>query len=281
MIDPLIKTAVIGHPIAHSKSPHIHNAWLRQYGISGSYKAVDVKPDELSSAVQGLVDDGYAGFNVTLPHKVAVMALCDEVDETARRIGAVNTVSIQDGRLFGTNTDAFGFTHNILQSCQRNAWNDWSFAGGAAMVLGAGGAARAVVFALLEQGVPEIILLNRTLEKAQDLAAQMDKTRITVVPWIQRNSVCTDANLIVNTTALGMDGKPILEIDLASTPSHALINDLVYAPLHTDLLHQADLLGLRYVTGIGMLLHQARPGFELWNGIMPEVTPELEERITS
>lgn len=268
-----IKTAVIGHPIAHSKSPLIHNEWLREHGLKGSYEAIDIAADALAEGVRVLVERGYTGFNVTLPHKIAIIALCDEVDEHARAIGAVNTVTIRDGKLYGTNTDAFGFAQNILSA----GLNDWLFKDGTAVVLGAGGAARAVIYALLEEGVPSIILLNRTREKAEELAVMSDKIR--VEDWDTRNNVLKDANLIVNTTSLGMGGKPPLEIDLSLAPSHALVTDVVYAPLMTALLEQAKARGLRYVTGIGMLLHQARPGFELWNGVSPEVTPELEEKV--
>ena len=269
-----IKTAVIGHPVAHSKSPLIHNEWLREYGLKGSYEAIDIEPDALAEGVRALVERGYAGFNVTVPHKIAVMALCDEVDEHARKIGAVNTVSIRDGKLLGTNTDAYGFAQNILSATKQE---DWAFGDGPAVVLGAGGAAKAVVYALLENAAPSIVLLNRTREKAEGLA-KMD-ARIKVEGWDTRNDVLEGSNLIVNTTSLGMEGKPPLEIDLSKAPSGALVTDVVYAPLMTELLEQAKKRGLRTVTGIGMLLHQARPGFALWNGVMPDVTPELEEKV--
>jgi shikimate dehydrogenase len=272
-----IKTAVIGHPIAHSKSPLIHSEWLREYGLMGSYEAIDIEPDELAESVKVLVERGYSGFNITLPHKITIMALCDEIDERAQAIGAVNTVSIRDGKLYGTNTDGFGFAQNILSKCESEGWVEWSFKDGAAIVLGAGGAARAIIHALLEQGAPSIILLNRTRKKAEELA-QMD-TRIQVKDWDTRNDVLNGANLIVNTTSLGMEGKPPLEIDLSLAPTHALVTDVVYAPLYTDLLNQAKGKHLRYVTGIGMLLHQARLGFELWNGTRPDVTLELEEKV--
>lgn len=273
-----IKTAVIGHPIAHSKSPLIHEWWLREHGLSGSYDAIDIAPDALTEEVRSLVEQGYSGFNVTIPHKIAIMDLCNSIDKTARGIGAVNTVGIKDGKLYGTNTDGFGFAQNILSACKKEGWGDWHFSNGSAVVLGAGGAARAVIHALLERGVPEILLLNRTEEKAITLS-KMAKKRITVVPWTQRNEACSGANLLVNTTALGMEGKPELDIDLCALPSHALVTDIVYAPLITGLLKQANALDLRIVTGIGMLLHQARPGFDLWNGIMPDVTLALEEKV--
>ncbi|MCK5374410.1 MAG: shikimate dehydrogenase [Alphaproteobacteria bacterium] len=278
MNENFVKTAVIGHPIAHSKSPLIHNTWLGKYELNGSYEAVDIAPDVLGTGVKALVKQGYCGFNVTLPHKIAIIDLCDEIDARAKTIGAVNTVTICDGKLYGTNTDAFGFAHNILETCKDKGWDDWSFAGGRAIVLGAGGASRAVIYALLNQGVPEIVLLNRTREKADELA-QMAPDKIIVRSWDERNKIVIDANLIVNTTSLGMEGKPPLDIDISLAPPDALVTDIVYAPLYTGLLQQAKGQNLRHVTGIGMLLHQARPGFELWNGVMPEVTPALIDKV--
>ena len=178
-----IKTAVIGHPIAHSKSPLIHNEWLRGHGFQGSYEAIDIEPEALAEGVRALVERGYAGFNVTVPHKIAVMALCDEVDEHARKIGAVNTVTIRDSRLLGTNTDAFGFAQNILSATGQE---NWSFEAGPAVVLGAGGAARAVVYALLENGVPSITLLNRTREKAEELAKMDARIKVGRLGWAKR-----------------------------------------------------------------------------------------------
>lgn len=278
-----VKTAVIGHPIAHSKSPLIHNTWLQEYGLKGSYEAIDVPPEMLGSEVGRLIEQGYSGFNVTLPHKIEIMPYCEGLDTKAMVIGAVNTVTILGGKLYGSNTDAFGFSQNILEVCQYQNWNDWSFAGGRAVVLGAGGAARAVVYALQEHGVPSIVVLNRTQEKAQELAQQMNTVtapdQITVLPWEERSNALADANLIVNTTSLGMTGRPPLDIDLSLAPISAIVTDIVYAPLFTDLLKQAQQRGLRYVTGIGMLLHQARPGFEIWNGVMPDVTQELAEKV--
>ncbi len=269
-----VKTAVIGHPIAHSKSPLIHSEWLREHGLEGSYEAIDIEANALTEGVQALIERGYAGFNVTLPHKVAIMALCDEIDARAQAIGAVNTVSVRDGKLYGTNSDAFGFAQNILSA----DLDGWSFKDGTAVVLGAGGAARAIIYALLEKGAPSIVLLNRTREKAEGLA-QMAPDKIQIMDWEERNAAIKNANLIVNTTSLGMEDKPPLDIDLSLAPAGALVTDIVYAPLMTDLLKQAKDRRLHVVTGIGMLLHQARPGFELWNGVSPSVTPELEEKV--
>ena len=275
MTKSFIKTGVIGHPISHSKSPLIHSYWLDSHELSGSYEAIDIKPENLKQDVLDLVKQGYKGFNVTVPHKVAIMELCDVIDPIAKQIEAVNTVTIKKGKLHGTNTDAFGFTENIKQAIARENW-DWSFDGGKAVVIGAGGAANAVIHALLEEGVPEISITNRTREKAEILTSR-DVRKITAYDWDSRNDCFKDANLIINCSALGMAGNAALEVDLKDAPKSALVTDIVYAPLYTDLLNQAIDQGLRVVTGIGMLLHQARPGFELWNGVLPNVTPELEE----
>ena len=270
-------TGLVGHPISHSKSPVIHEYWLEQNGISGSYKLFDLSCEELEQGLKQMVADGCRGFNVTVPHKVSVMELCDEVDDLARVVGAVNTVSIQDGKMTGTNTDVFGFTQNIKDNAP-----DFDFTKGSALVLGAGGAARAVVQGLLQEGVPEILLSNRTASKADSLIElASDTSRIKRVDWEKRSdaSVLNGLNLLVNTTALGMSGKPALEIDLSELGSACLVHDIVYAPLQTELLVQAAQRGNPIVTGIGMLLHQARPAFELWHGVLPEVTQELIDKV--
>ncbi len=268
-----IKAAVIGHPIKHSKSPLIHNYWIKKYGLAGSYEAIDLAPDELEQGLHDLIARGFTGFNFTIPHKQAVMALCDEVDRSAQDIGAVNSVHVCDGKLKGFNTDAFGFLHNIKAACP-----DFRFNAGAAIVLGAGGAARAVIHGLLEEGTPQIILSNRTRTKAEALAQD---ARIKVIDWDARAQILGEANLLVNTTALGMDGQPALEIDLSNLPSTALVNDIVYAPLHTPLLRAAKKRGCTVVTGIGMLLHQARPAFREWFGMMPDVDEVLKGVVIS
>lgn len=268
-----IHAAVIGHPIKHSKSPIIHNHWIAHYGLGGGYEAIDIAPGDLADRVAGLVDEGYAGFNVTLPHKEAIFRLCDEIDEKARLIGAVNTVKIEHGKLYGTNTDAFGFIENIKQSAP-----DFNFAHGPAIVLGAGGAARAVIYGLLQEGVPHITITNRTRDKAETLVA-MAPEKISVVDWEKRHAALKNHALIVNTTALGMSGKNALDISLDAAPKGALVTDIVYVPLLTDLLKQAKEKQFQYVTGIGMLLHQARPAFHLWFGVLPSVTPELEAKV--
>lgn len=273
MSNDFIKTAVIGHPISHSKSPLIHSYWLEKHGLNGSYEAIDVPVDNLKQGVADIIKNGISGFNVTIPHKISIMAICDEVDDLATAIGAVNTVTIKNGKLYGTNTDGFGFVENIKRSAA-----DFDFKKGKAVVLGAGGAANAVIYALLQEGVPEIFITNRTKEKAQKLTA-FNPEKIKAIDWELRHDVLENANLIINTTSLGMASNPPLEINLRAAPVHALVTDIVYAPLMTNLLTRAKACKLRTVTGIGMLLHQARPGFELWNGVLPEVTEELEQLV--
>lgn len=268
-----IKCGVIGHPISHSKSPTIHNHWIAKYGLSGEYKAIDIAPCNLENDIRKLIDDGYAGFNVTVPHKQAIFALCDEVDNKARDIGAVNTVVIRDGKLHGTNTDAFGFIENVRETIPTI-----DFAKGLCVVFGAGGAARAVVHGLLGAGANDIVITNRTEDKAKDICA-MDDTKVMSVNWGDRSPVLKKAAFVVNTTSLGMRGKDPLEIDLSSLAKDAVVSDIVYVPLMTDLLQAAHDRGNQVVTGIGMLLHQARPAFEKWFGILPDVDDELQRKV--
>jgi len=275
-----IKTGVIGHPIAHSKSPLIHNYWIKQLGLSGEYKAIDLSCENLESGITDLIAQGYKGFNITVPHKVDVMRLCHTLDPLAKIIGAVNTLIVQNnGHLHGTNTDAFGFIENIRENAPA-----FRFDAGPALVLGAGGAARAVIQGLLEAGVPEIWLANRTRANAQSLL-ELSPTpdKIKVINWDDKDNPATlsGINLLTNTTALGMTGKDKLVIDLSALPLSALVNDIVYAPLMTDLLTQAKAQGNPIVTGIGMLLHQARPAFHHWYGIMPNVDDPLQKLVLS
>lgn len=266
------KLAVIGHPVAHSLSPLIHNYWIAQYGFEGQYDAIDIAPDELQQNLDSLIDQGYTGFNVTLPHKTAVMDLCDTVDETAQKIGAVNAIIVTDtGKTEGRNTDAFGFIENIKMQQP-----DFDFTKGAAIILGAGGATRAVIYGLLQEGVPEIIVTNRTRRKADDIAAVFG---VGVAEWEARNGLLKNAALLVNATSLGMAGQPELDIDLKALPQQALVTDIVYKPLMTDLLLEAAERGHETVTGLGMLLQQARPAFNEWFGVLPDITDELQQKI--
>jgi len=276
-----IKAAVIGHPISHSKSPRIHNYWITHYGLAGSYEAIDLPPSELKEGLHRLIEAGYTGFNLTVPHKESVMALCDVVEPRAQAIGAVNTLwvngGITGGKIHGTNTDVFGFLENIRQTVKK-AVPEFSFAGKRALVLGAGGAARAIVRGLLDENVAQIFLVNRTRDKAGALAQDphFAHPALQVVDWEDRHAALSGMDLLVNTTTLGMRGQPALDLDLSALPQHTVVNDIVYAPLYTPLLQHAQARGNVTVTGIGMLLHQARPAFQKWFGILPEVTSELE-----
>lgn len=277
-MNTLIKTGVIGHPIKHSKSPLIHTYWLQHYGLNGQYEALDIPPEILKNKLPYLLQEGgYTGFNLTIPHKEIAFDLCDVLDPAAQQIGAVNTlIKRADGSIFGTNTDAFGFIQNIRQQKP-----DFDFTAGRAVVLGAGGAARAILYGLLQQGVREITLLNRTQDKAEVLAKALDPALIKTQPWADRDQAVRGAHLVVNTTALGMMGQAPLELTLQDLAPGALVCDIVYAPLMTDLLLQAQARGYETVTGIGMLLHQARPAFELWYGTLPDVTSDLERLVLS
>jgi len=264
----------MGWPVDHSLSPRVHGYWLRHYGIKGEYVRIPVAPDTFAAKLRALKADGFVGCNVTVPHKEAALKTVDEADPMALRIGAVNTVVVRgDGSLFGFNTDGFGFLENL-----RSGHVGFDAAGGTAVVLGAGGAARAIVAALLDAGTPEVRLLNRTRARAEDLAADLDgigEGLITVGDWDERAAALDGAALLVNTTTLGMQGKPALDLDLSALSSDAVVNDIVYAPLQTELLVRARARGNPVVDGLGMLLHQARPGFEAWFGRLPEVTDDL------
>ncbi|MEE8535448.1 MAG: shikimate dehydrogenase [Kiloniellales bacterium] len=257
---------VVGWPVEHSLSPRLHGYWLEHYGIDGAYVPLAVRPEAFARALRGLADLGFQGVNVTLPHKEAALEACDEVDGPAQRIGAVNTVTLAGGRLVGSNSDAFGFMENL-----RQALPGWAATAAPAVVLGAGGAARAVAAALLEAGAPEIRLTNRTAARAEALAAALGGP-LRVIPWEHRAAALEGAGLLVNATTLGMHGQAMLDIDLARLPPGAPVTDIVYVPLETPLLAAARARGNPAVDGLGMLLHQARPGFEAWFGVRPEVT---------
>ena len=267
-----MKAAVIGSPIHHSKSPMIHTYWLDQYNIKGSYEAVEIKADNLTAGVQDLIARGYDGFNVTIPHKENIMKLCHDVDTRAQKIGAVNTVVIKDGKLLGKNTDSFGFIQNIKSK------NMFNFKGSKALVLGAGGASRAILCGLIDEGVSEIYLTNRTKSKAVELQ-KINPEKIKIIDWENKEDFLNDINLLVNTTSLGMIGCQELELNLENLNINATVTDIVYAPLMTPLLMKAQKRGHNIVTGIGMLLHQARPAFEAWTGILPDVTTALEQKV--
>lgn len=265
---------IIGWPVAHSRSPLIHSYWLEKYGISGAYVPLPVAPGALGVAIPGLAALGFRGCNITLPHKVEALKLMDEVDANARRMGAMNTVVVQpDGSLKGFNNDGFGYIQSLL-----DAKPDWRADTGPITVLGAGGAARAVVLSLADRGAKEIRLLNRTPDKAEALAREFGAP-VTALPWEDRHAALADVALLVNTTSQGMHGYPALALDLAALPLHAVVSDVIYVPLETPLLAAARARGNPTVNGLGMLLNQARPAFQAWFGVMPEITPELRRAI--
>lgn len=274
MVD-MKKAFVCGHPIAHSRSPKIHGYWLRKYGIAGSYEAIDVAPDDAAEFFATLGERGLAGGNVTIPHKEAAFAAAARRDEAAERIGAVNTLWLEDGVLCGGNTDAEGFAANLDERAP-----GWTRAG-PAVVLGAGGAARAVIQALKERGFTDIRVANRTVARAVELADRFG-AGVSAHPAAATGELLADAGLLVNTTALGMAGKggaDELPANPEALPRHAIVTDIVYVPLETPLLKAARECGLKTVDGLGMLLHQAAPGFERWFGRRPGVTEELREMI--
>lgn len=269
-----ILAGVMGWPVAHSRSPKIHNHWISQLGLQGAYVLLPVDPVHLPVALKGLAALGFAGCNVTIPHKVAAMHLVDQVDPVARRMGAINTIVVQpDGSLCGFNNDGYGYIQSLL-----DAHPDWKADAGPLTVLGAGGGARAVVVSLAERGAREIRVCNRSLEKAQALAQEFGAP-LRAVPWQDRHDALADATLLVNTTNQGMAGQAALDLSLEQLPNHAVVSDLVYVPLETPLLAAARARGNRTVGGLGMLLHQARPAFHAWFGALPEVTPELRRMV--
>jgi shikimate dehydrogenase len=269
------RACVIGWPIEHSRSPAIHGYWLKHYKIDGEYCAEAVRPEDLAAFLRSLAKS-YVGANVTLPHKEEALRLADKVDAAARAVGAANTLWLDEtGRLGASNTDAFGFMTNLEQ--QARGWNDRKRP---VIVLGAGGAARAILYGLIEAGVGKVLLLNRSRDRAEVLAETF-RPKIEVRDWGERNQALSEAGLLVNTTSLGMVGKPRLDLDLASLPKDAVVADIVYNPLETELLTAARARGNRVVDGLGMLLHQAVPGFERWFGVRPEVTTELRDQIAA
>jgi len=265
---------VMGWPVAHSRSPRLHGHWLARHGIAGAYVPLPVPPERLSDALKGLSALGFAGCNVTIPHKTEALGLMDRLDPLAARIGAVNTIVVEkDGTLSGFNTDGYGFVESL-----REARGDWKADDGPVVVLGAGGAARAIVVTLLAQGAREIRLVNRTLPRAQELAATAGP-QVAALPWSARAQALEGAALLVNTTSQGMVGQAPLDIALDALPRDALVSDIVYNPLLTPLLAAARARGHTIADGLAMLLHQARPAFRAFYGVMPDVTPELRKEI--
>jgi len=270
------RACVIGWPVEHSRSPLIHLYWLKRYGIDGAYEKEAVRPEDLAQFLGSLGAQGYAGANVTLPHKEAALRLSAVADEAARTIGAANTLWLDTaGRLCASNTDAYGFITNLNEKAP--GWNDGRRS---VMVRGAGGAARSILHGLLNEGASRILLANRTRERAEALA-QAFGPAVKVVGWEDHDRALAGCGLLVNATSLGMTGKEPLDIDLAALPRDAVVADIVYSPLETRLLASARARGNRAVDGLGMLLHQAVPGFERWFGVRPEVTAELTAHVAA
>jgi len=267
---------LMGWPVAHSRSPVIHNHWLAHHGIAGRYVLFPVPPEKLEAAVRGMAALGLRGCNVTTPHKQAIFPLLDRVDGLARKIGAVNTVVVeQDGTLTGFNNDGNGFIQSL-----RDADSKWRPDSGPIVVLGAGGAARAVVASLAAQGAREIRVTNRSLDKAEAIADAVGPV-VKVLPWDQREEALDGIALLANATSLGMTGKPPLPISLERLPQGALVGDLIYIPPETPLLAAARMHGNVTVNGLGLLLNQARPAFNAWFGVMPEITPALRQAVAA
>jgi shikimate dehydrogenase len=270
------RACVIGWPVEHSRSPAIHRYWLERYGIDGAYEKEAVRPEDLEGFLQALGAKGYCGANVTLPHKEAALRAAAFVDVAAAAIGAANTLWLDaEGQLRATNTDASGFIANLTAEAPH-----WNSRRKHVVVLGAGGAARAVLHGLIGAGALKILLANRSRERADSLAKTFGPT-IEALGWNEREQALAGCGLLVNTTSLGMRGQPRLDIDLAALPQDAVVADIVYTPLDTQLLAAARERGNAAVDGLGMLLHQAVPGFQRWFGIRPEVTPELRAHVAA
>ncbi len=270
-----IMAGIMGWPVGHSLSPTLHRYWLHENHIAGDYVLLETRPEDLEETIRALPEKGFAGLNVTIPHKQAAARIVDRIDEGARRIGAVNAVTVEkDGSLSGRNTDVYGFLENL-----KAAVPGWEAARAPAVVLGAGGAARAVAVALLGAGVPELRLANRTHERAEALAKDIDP-RIRIVPWEDRAQALAEAGLLVNATSLGMEGAPPLDLVLDALPETAAVNDIVYRPLETPLLKRARARGHPVADGLGMLIHQARPCFTDWFGGRAEDSAALRAALT-
>lgn len=262
---------ITGWPVSHSRSPRLHGFWLERYGIDGAYVPLPIEPAHFAAAVRGLMFSGFAGVNVTIPHKVTAFAICDEVDESARRAGAVNTMVFENGRITGSNTDGWGFLENL------RAYGVDPTAG-PALILGAGGSARAVAAVLLGLGV-QVTMANRTRARAESLARELPGLK--VIEWEARDHAVPNSALLVNTTSLGMAGHPPVEIDLDRSARGLTVADIVYVPLETPLLAAARARELRVVEGLGMLLHQAVPGFRAWFGFEPTVDEALRRFVAA
>ena len=268
--------AVLGHPINHSKSPKLHNYWLSLFDIDGHYIPLDIDPRNFENSIRALSGLGFVGANVTIPYKEKVLKIADKISDRAAIIGAANTLTfLQDGTIYADNTDGYGFLQNI--KCK---YNNWSAAEGTSVVFGAGGASRAILGALIEDGANEVILANRTRSRADQLRSDFG-AKIKVVDWMKIQNYLSDAPTVINATSLGMDGKAELPIPLQGLKKNTLVTDIVYTPLNTPLLENAAKRGCRTVDGLGMLIHQAIPGFERWFGVKPDVSENLRKLLIS
>ena len=268
--------AVLGHPINHSKSPKLHNYWLSLFNIDGYYIPLDIDPRNFENSIRALSGLGFVGANVTIPYKEKVLKIADKISDRAAIIGAANTLTfLQDGRIYADNTDGYGFLQNI--KCK---YNDWTASEGTSVVFGAGGASRAILGALIEDGANEVILANRTRSRADQLRSDFG-AKIKVVDWMKVQNYLSDASTVINATSLGMDGKAELPIPLQGLKKNTLVTDIVYTPLNTPLLENAAKRGCRTVDGLGMLIHQAIPGFERWFGVKPDVSESLRKLLIS
>ena len=268
--------AVLGHPINHSKSPKLHNYWLSLFNIDGYYIPLDIDPRNFENSIRALSGLGFVGANVTIPYKEKVLKIADKISDRAAIIGAANTLTfLKDGRIYADNTDGYGFLQNI--KCK---YNDWSAGEGTSVVFGAGGASRAILGALIEDGANEVILANRTRSRADQLRSDFG-AKIKVVDWMKVQNYLSNASTVINATSLGMDGKAELPIPLQGLKKNTLVTDIVYTPLNTPLLENAAKRGCRTVDGLGMLIHQAIPGFERWFGVKPDVSENLRKLLIS
>ena len=264
--------AVLGNPISHSKSPRMHNYWLKQNKLNGYYIPIKVELADFEQTIHTLMKMGFSGVNVTIPHKLLALKIADESSSTAQYIGAANTLTFtKENKIYADNTDAYGFINNI-----KSKYPNWNPKKGVSVVLGAGGASRAVIAALLSEGSKQIMVLNRTIEKAEVLKKDYDN-KITVESWENINEVLASSSNIINTTSLGMNDETFIPINPKAIPEKSLVSDLVYTPLETNLLKIAKNRGSKTVDGLGMLIHQGVPGFEAWFGQKPLVTEELRE----
>ena len=272
--DRFLLAGVMGWPVMHSRSPMLHNYWFKQHGLAGTYVPLAIRPEGLAAALRALHPLGFAGCNLTIPHKQQALKIVDEVDEVAKRIGAISCVVVRaDGSLAGSNNDCYGFIHNIKQEQP-----GWRADAGPAVVIGAGGGSRAVCYGLAQEGAKEIRLLNRSVERAQGIAAEFGGP-IKALPWEQRHDALEGAAIAVNTTSQGMVGQSALDIKLDKLPKTALAVDIIYIPLETPFLAAARKRGNRTVNGLGMLLHQGRPAWKAWFAVEPEVTAELRTMV--